>query len=150
MEEPSESLCIGLLRLPKACRRQAAKEEREQRPDASQAHAITPQRFLETLCMSFDLGVDVRSQLEEGGLTSRHDGWVARQRPGLVDRAGGRHQFEQLDLATVCADRKAAPDDFAQNGQVGPHAKELLRAAGCNAEAGDHLVKNEQSACAIY
>ncbi len=51
-----------------------------------------------------------------------------------------------LAPAAVGADRQPAADDLAQAGQVGRDAEERLGAAVGDAEAGDHLVEDEQAA----
>ena len=43
-------------------------------------------------------------------------------------------------------EREAAADDLPEDRQVGPDAEALLRAAAGDAEAGDHLVEDEQRA----
>ena len=50
--------------------------------------------------------------------------------------------------AAVSADGQAAADDLAERGDVGRDAVQLLRAAAREAEAGHHLVEDEQRAVA--
>ena len=71
---------------------------------------------------------------------------VARQRARLVDRPGRRDLLHQVAPAAVGADRQAAADDLAERRQVGRDAEPLLRAAARHAEAGHHLVEDQQRA----
>ena len=48
--------------------------------------------------------------------------------------------------AAVGADGQAAADHLAEGGEVGPDAVALLRAAEGHAEAGHHLVEDQQRA----
>ncbi len=71
---------------------------------------------------------------------------VARERPGLVDVAGRGDSLHRLARAGVGRRRQAAADHLAEHGQVGFDAVQLLGAAAGDAEAGDHLVEDEQGA----
>ena len=57
--------------------------------------------------------------------------------------------LHDVGAAAVRADRQAAADDLAEAGQIGPDAEERLRAAGRRAEAGDHLVEDQQDAVRV-
>ncbi len=74
---------------------------------------------------------------------------VARQRPGLVDVARGRDPLHQLAPAAVRRRGQPAADDLAEDRQVGEHAVQLLGAAARDAEAGDHLVEDQQRAVLV-
>ena len=71
---------------------------------------------------------------------------VPGQRPGLVDVADRRQPLHQLGATAEGRERQTAADDLAEDGQVGQDAVALLRAAARDAEAGDHLVEDEQRA----
>ena len=71
---------------------------------------------------------------------------MAGQRPGLVDGTDRRDEVHEVGPAAVGADRHAAADDLAERREVGPDAEARLGAAGTDAEAGDHLVEDEQRA----
>ena len=73
--------------------------------------------------------VERRRQTAEAPEPGRHRERVPRQRAGLVDRAGRRHQLHQIGAAAVGADRQAAADDLAEAGQIRPDAVDRLRAA---------------------
>jgi hypothetical protein len=64
----------------------------------------------------------------------------------MVHRAGGRDALHEVAWAAVGADVEAAADDLAHGDEVGRDAHQLLRATGCDAEAGHHLVEDEQHA----
>ena len=74
---------------------------------------------------------------------------VARQRARLVDVAGGGDPLHQLARAAVRGGGQPAADHLAHHGQVGANAVELLGAAAGDAEAGDHLVADEQRVVAV-
>ena len=84
--------------------------------------------------------VEQRERGAAGGDRER----VAAQRARLVDVAGRRDPLHQRRRAAEGRGRQAAADDLAHHGQVGQDARELLRAARGDAEAGDDLVEDEQ------
>ena len=69
---------------------------------------------------------------------------VPAQRAGLVDVAGGRDPLHQRQRPAERRRRQPAAQDLAHHGQVRQHAGQLLRAARRDAEAGDHLVEDQQ------
>ena len=86
------------------------------------------------------------AQAAERGEARRHRQRVAGERARLIDGAGGRDLLHDVAPAAVGADGQAAADDLAERGEVGRDAVELLRAAAREAEAGHHLVEDEQRA----
>ena len=94
-------------------------------------------------------GAAVGLELLQGGEAGGHRQRVAGQRSGLVDGAGRCHPLHQLAAAAVGADRQPAADHLAEGGQVGLDPEQLLGAAEGDAEAGHHLVENEQRAVAV-
>ncbi len=85
-------------------------------------------------------GVERVERRQPGGDRER----VARERPRLVDVAGRGDPFHRLARAAERRRRQAAADDLAHHGQVGFDPVELLGAAAGDAEAGDHLVEDQQ------
>src|SRR5439155_8655251 len=71
---------------------------------------------------------------------------VPGERPRLVDVVHRGESLHQVRPAAECSERKPATDDLAEHGQIRPYAEALLRAATGDAEAGDHLVEDEQGA----
>ena len=66
--------------------------------------------------------------------------------PGVF--ADGSKSLHQLGAAAERSRGEAAADDLAEDRQVGRDAETLLRTAAADAEAGDHLVEDEQrTAC---
>ncbi|KAG0924181.1 hypothetical protein G6F31_019209 [Rhizopus arrhizus] len=76
----------------------------------------------------------------------RHRHRVAAQRASLVDRSGRGDLLHQLTTTAIGTDRHAAADDLAEGGQVRGDAVVRLRTAKGNAEAGHHLVEDQQRA----
>ena len=77
-----------------------------------------------------------------------HGEGIARQRPRLVHLPERRDVRHQLARTAVRADREPASDDLAQAREIGPDSVARLRASPRDAEAGDHLVEDEQRAVA--
>ena len=75
-----------------------------------------------------------------------HGQGVAGKRARLVHGAQRGDHLHDLPLAAIGADGQAAADDLAQSRQIGRDAVERLRAAAMDAEAGHHLVEDEQRA----
>ena len=92
------------------------------------------------------LDVDVGRQLVERGQAGGGGDRVARQRAGVEHRAERRQRLHQLAPAADGADREPATDHLAERRQVGQDVVLRLRAAGPEAEAGDHLVEHEHRA----
>mmetsp|Transcript_10241 Transcript_10241/g.17627 ORF Transcript_10241/g.17627 Transcript_10241/m.17627 type:complete len:515 (-) Transcript_10241:180-1724(-) len=80
--------------------------------------------------------------LQAGG----HGQGVAREGASLVHGAGRGHHLHDVLAAAVGADGEAAADDLAHGGHVGGDAEVALRAAVRDAEAGHHLVEDQQRA----
>ena len=74
---------------------------------------------------------------------------IAGERARLVDVADRREALHQLGPAAERRRRQPAADDLAEDRQVGRDAVALLRAAAGDAEAGDHLVEDEQRAARV-
>ena len=120
----------------------------------TQAHACVARRFRPSpaassgpSCSSWAYGRR-GGQLVENRATRRHRQRVARQRARLVHVAGRGEPLHQRPSAAERADRQAATDDLAEAGDVGPDTGELLGATPGHAEAGHHLVEDEQHAVA--
>ena len=96
----------------------------------------------------FELVVDLRMRLQvaQHRESGAHRQRIAGERARLVDRAGRRDLAHDVRAAAVGADRQPAADHLAERGQVGPDAVALLRAAEGDAEAGHHLVEDQQRA----
>ncbi len=96
------------------------------------------------------LRVDTRLvDLVQAGVASGHGDRVTGQGTGLVDRAGRCQRFHHLTASAEGAYRHAATDDLAQAGQIRGHVVVLLRATQGDAEAGHHLVDDQQRAILI-
>ncbi len=80
----------------------------------------------------------------EGGDAGGHRQRVAGQGAGLVDGALGRHHLHDVAAAAVGAHGQAAADDLAQTGDVRLDAEHGLGTAEAEAEAGDHLVEDQE------
>mmetsp|Transcript_34298 Transcript_34298/g.85468 ORF Transcript_34298/g.85468 Transcript_34298/m.85468 type:complete len:348 (-) Transcript_34298:500-1543(-) len=76
----------------------------------------------------------------------RHRERVAREGARLVHGTRRRDHLHDVLTPAVRAHGEAAADDLAHGGEIGGHAKVLLRAAVGDAEAGHHLVEAEQRA----
>ena len=128
----------------------AAREERQHRADA--LHAAERRRGRRRAGPSA-----ARARRRRAGSRSRRSterpaavaSGFPLERPGLVDVAGRREALHHLGAAAERGERQAAADDLAEHGQVGQHAEPLLRAAARDAEAGDHLVEDEQRAARV-
>ena len=113
---------------------------RRTRPNAGESR-------LEPRAAPLELVVDARiaeppQHRQPGGGRQRIPGERAR----LVDGAGRREQLHHVGAAAERGERQPAADDLAEDRQVGRDAVALLRAAAGDAEAGDHLVEDEQRA----
>src|SRR5262249_2078435 len=64
----------------------------------------------------------------------------------LATDAGGEAHDDVAASADPARHRISPGDAFAENGQIGAHAKVALRAAQAEAEAGHHLVEDEEGA----
>ena len=82
--------------------------------------------------------------MPNGRQTGAHRQRIAGQRAGLVDGSAGRDVTHDVAPAAIGGDREPAADHFAQRGEVGLDVVELLSAAGRHAEAGHHLVEDQQ------
>ena len=85
------------------------------------------------------------AELVDGGERGGGDGGVpviGTREEHRPSRCGGE-LVHQLAAAAQRADRIAVGHRLAERGQVGRHAAQLLVAAQCVAEAGDHLVKDQ-------
>ena len=95
-----------------------------------------------------ELLVETLRQTLQAPQARRHRQRVARERAGLIDRTGRRDEPHQIFAAAVGADRQPAADDLAEARQIGNDAAPALRAAGTDAESGDHFVEDQQDAVA--
>ena len=83
-------------------------------------------------------------EVAQGRERGRHRQRIARERPRLVHVARRRDPLHELAATPVGGRRQASADDLAHDAQVGRYAVQLLGAAAGDAEAGDHLVEDEQ------
>ena len=90
-------------------------------------------------------GAAVAGQLRERRRGRRDRDRVAVERAGVTHLAPA-DQVHDLGLAREERERIAARDGLAEDGQVGSDAQILLRAAGREPEARDHLVEDQQRA----
>lgn len=97
----------------------------------------------------FERGVIALFQHAEGGQPGGHGQRVAGQGSGLVHVPGRGDPLHVFGFAAVGSHGQAAADDLAEHGQIGRDAKAGLRPAVFRAEAGDHLVDDEQRAGAV-
>ena len=98
----------------------------------------------------FEPGVGVAGgQFFQGRDARRHRHGIAAQRARLVHRAERRQEIHDVRAPAKRAHRQAAADDFAEATQVRRDAEPLLRAALGQAEAGHHLVENQQRAVGL-
>ena len=148
LEQPAEELAVALrveLREP-LDRLVAAGEERQHRADALHA-AERREPVGEPRGAALELVVDLRvAQPPQHREAGRGRERVPAQRARLVDGAGRRELLHHLGAAAERGERQAAADDLPEHRQVGRDAEPLLRAAARDAEAGDHLVEDEQRA----
>jgi hypothetical protein len=145
------ALRVARGRLLEAPHRPLPEEERRHAADTLHGDSLPCRRLPEA-----------RGELRPGGLQLLVDGGITQapedderrrggervpgQRAGLVDGARGRELVHELGGPAERRERQPAARDLAQDRQVGPDAVQLLRAAPGNAEAGDHLVEDEQGA----
>src|SRR5208283_172760 len=129
-------------------------------PGEHRAHAVGGQRnsgLTRQLCDSlrnaaggaFELRIDfglVLYEVGEGGNSGGHRQRISAQRSGLVDQAERRQLVHHVGASAEGPAGQAAAQDLAQRGEVGSDAVELLCAAEREAEAGHHLVENQQRA----
>ena len=88
----------------------------------------------------------VKPRLRDGaqrGQPCRHRHRVARQRPGLVDRAAWRYLGHDVGASAEGADRHAAADHLAERRQVRRDAEVRLCPAERNAEPGHDFVEDQ-------
>ena len=105
---------------------------------------------LESGAAPLELVVDGRIAEATQHRRSRRGGKrVAGERAGLVDVADRREALHQLGAPAKGRGRKAAADDLAEDRQVGRDAVALLGPTPRDAEAGDHLVEDEQRAARV-
>ena len=93
-----------------------------------------------------DVRVDVVVAWPQRREAGRGRDRVPGQRARLVDRADGRELGHDVGAAAERRGREAAADDLAERHQVGAHAVEAEPAGAADAEAGHHLVADEQRA----
>ena len=146
----------GRARRSARCRSACASSKFAHRRVRHEERSIAPTRWtraerraalLEPGGPALELVVDARvaqppQHREPGGRRER----VPGERAGLVDGADRREQLHDLGPAAERRERQAAADDLAEHRQVGQDAVPLLRAAAGDAEAGDHLVEDQQRA----
>ena len=85
-------------------------------------------------------------ELAERGEPGRRGQRVARQRAGVEHRPERRQRLHHVAAAADGADRQPAADHLAERREVGRDVVLGLGAAGVEAEAGDHLVEDQQRA----
>ena len=121
-------------------------EQRQHRPDALHA-AEGGQALLEPRTGHLQLLVHRPvAQPPQHGEPGRGRQRVPGQRPGLVHVADGGEALHHVRPAAERRERKSAADDLPEDGQIRRHAVALLGTAARDAEAGDHLVEDEERA----
>ncbi len=149
-----EALGVGVaLRIVPIPDRRAREEEPEHRPhpdglrgDARLSGCVS-ESLEEALARSLDPVPHARLGERAQRLDpSSHRERVPGERPGLIHGAGRCDELHDLAPAAVRADREPAADHLAECRQVGLDAVQRLRAAGMHAEAGHHLVEDQQRA----
>ena len=145
-EKRAVALGVARLRVVEVADGSLRHEEGEERADPLHA-AERGEPLLEERGPPLELVVDAAvaqpaQHREAGGGRER----VPGKRPCLIDRPRRREQIHDLRPAAEGRKRQPAADDLPQHGEIGEHAVPLLRAAACDAEAGDHLVEDEQRA----
>ena len=119
-------------------------EERQHRPHPLDG-AERGEAGLEPRAAALELLVHGRvAEAAQHGGSGRGRERVPGQRARLVDVADGSEALHQLGAAAERRRRQAAADDLAEDREVGRDAVALLRPAARDAEAGDHLVEDEQ------
>ena len=148
-EQRAVALGVARLRVVEVAHRRVGHEEREQRADALDA-AERSESLLEAARRALELVVDgAVAQAAEDGEARGDRERVPRERARLVDGADRREQIHELGAPAERGERQPAADDLAEHGQVRRDAEPLLRAAARDAEAGDHLVEDEQRAARV-
>ena len=153
MEEPVERLDVGCRGLRIALHRFTGKEQPEHRTHTihAEGHAMLLRSSGHTVgkpyCPLGQIGVEPRrlNQLQHGK-TRSHGHRITRQRTRLVDRARRRHLLHEVATTAIGTHRHAAADDLAEAGEVGGNAVVSLRTTQGHAEAGHHLVEDQQHA----
>ena len=145
-EEGAVALGVARLRVLEGAHGAVAEEERRHRADPLDA-AERGESRLQPGALRLQLLVDRRiAQPAEDGRPGRRRERVPGERPGLVDVAGRREPLHHVGAAAERRRREPAADDLAEDRQVGEDAEALLGAAAGDAEAGDHLVEDQQRA----
>ena len=88
----------------------------------------------------------VVDEVAEGGDPGGHGERVAAERSGLIDGAERGEQLHDVGASAEGSAGQASADDLAEGGDVGRDAVELLGAAEGDAEAGHHLVEDQERA----
>ena len=145
-EERAVPLGVARLRVLERAHGAVAEEQRRHRADALDA-AERGEPRLEPGAFGLQLLVDISvAQPAEHGCPRRRRERVPGERAGLVDLAGRSEPLHHVGAAAERGRREAAADDLAEDRQVGQDAEALLGAAAGDAEAGDHLVEDQQCA----
>ena len=155
-----EARGVALRGLRVVARGLLAEERRQHRADAGDGErdARAPRRLRDARRESrrelFEarvrsLVIRQRAQRPQRGEAGGHRQRIAGERARLVDVAGRRHALEQRARPAVGADGQATADDLAECREVRAHAAAALRALPADAEAGHHLVEDEQGAVRI-
>src|SRR5439155_5277225 len=138
------ALGVAALGVVEGADRGARREEREHRADALD-DAVGREAVGQAGSAALELLVDPRlpkpAEHREAGRGRKR---IPGESPGLVDGAHRRELVHQLGAAAEGGERQAPAHDLAQDGEIRQDAEPLLRAASGDAEAGDHLVEDEQ------
>jgi 6-phosphofructokinase 2 len=97
-------------------------------------------------CTVFEAVVGLPVELAERRQPGRRRKRVPRERPCLVDGPDGGEHLHHVAPPPERADRQPAPEDLSEAEQVQANPEALGRPARSEAEAGDHLVEDQQRA----
>ena len=161
LQEPVEPAVerrpVALLHVVEVGDRSRVEEEGQDRADPIEGEPVgdaellgdLPHPLLELRRGLLELRVGRGRQRVEHGDAGGHGERVPRERSRLVDGAVGGDVGHQVGPAAVGPDREPAAEDLPEARQVGPDLEELLRAPLRQAEAGDHLVEEEERALPV-
>ena len=154
-EETGVHLRIRILHILKVAERPVGEEHRIHGGKAvdRHGHALAAQDGFQLGGEGFHacLKRGVIAGLEHGerGDARGHGERIPGKRSGLIHVPGGSHTAHVLAFAAERPNGQAAADDLAEGGQIGRDAETGLRPAVLGAEAGDHLIHDEQRAVRV-
>ena len=147
-EISGKGLRIGAKRRTVVGNRLLRKEAGKKGAHAVDGKALFPEGLFQPSGLPVDLLIDLRmdDELSEGFQTGGHRHRIAGQGARLIDRPQRRDAAHHIPAAAVGRKGHAASDDLSEGGEVRTDPIIFLRAAQGKAEAGDHLVKDQQRA----